>query len=776
MSNILPSQQTSIAEKQKESFYKDTYDYYISRASSLKDIDKVKTSLNAANGIIDMSTFEYIMKPLGNTKEDFGDDLPGELRNTDFITPIKEKNLGEYIELPYKFFVKVDNPDAILKRDSDLKKEVGKLMNQAFSNLLAEQQTNEGGDPNIQQKPVPDINEFSKTFIQDWLDTRAEEGQHTLNLLNDLTDFEVRRIQDFFYWWATEEFYTYRYVRNGNVFVESISPLDGFPVSNGEHFVEDYDAFVICRRISWNQFLDKYGDKISAKDRKYVEELTNSYLSTGKLTTKVSFLKSRFDSDVFGSKFGGANDDISFPLNNNDIDQYIIIWKTEIPIKILTYQNVLGEIITVEVENNYKLDTSMGDISIKTEYKQVVYKGYRFGDMDKGLYLKPEEELVQRYDKTSRTCKLPVGGKEGILNGIPKNPIPVRIVTYLAWDRFIRLQIERSIAKYKSDIWTIPKSMMNPDEAGSSKEKYFYMLADNTLLYDDTLVDLQTVVQGFRVVGNPGLERYLKVLIELRADNKREAWDLANMNEERSGSAANSQTVGNAQQNIYRAKLGSTLMITMFNKALEREHIADLEFSKVAWLDGKVGTYFDKGSNQPITVEIDGIDHLENNYGVFVRNSKAEESKFAAYQNLAFSAGQNGDMSMASEAIMAESTPELHKAIVAYDKAKKEFEQEMQNKKDASAKYMADKAAETADKQMQLTKEIADNKNDSAEEVAYIQAMGFNDETKPGNTYTDADIYAMAKNAREERKLKLQEDALAHKKVIDNKKIKQSKK
>jgi len=200
--------------------------------------------------------------------------------------------------------------------------------------------------------------------------------------------------------------------------------------------------------------------------------------------------------------------------------------------------------------------------------------------------------------------------------------------------------------------------------------------------------------------------------------------------------------------------------------------MADLEFSKFAWIEGKVGSYFDKTTNTPITVEIDPIEHLNTRYGIFVRNSKAEEKKLQAFQDLAFNASQNGDLDIASEAIMAESTPELHIAIQEFSKAKLAFEQSQANNQNAAIKYAADQKSADVQALIEANKELATIKSDSAAEVAYIQAIGFNDETKPGNTFTDADILAQAKNAREERKLKLAETAQVDKNKLDNEKLK----
>ena len=77
--------------------------------------------------------------------------------------------------------------------------------------------------------------------------------------------------------------------------------------------------------------------------------------------------------------------------------------------------------------------------------------------------------------------------------------------------------------------------MLNPDNTGTTNEKLFYIKADNTLIYDDTIVDFNTVAQGFRVIGMPAVENYLKVLIELRDKYKSEALEISNMNSYRLG-------------------------------------------------------------------------------------------------------------------------------------------------------------------------------------------------------------------------------------------------
>jgi len=131
MRTQLPNQKVSDKEKQKPEWYIPTCDYLISKAIALNNKIEVKRNLDAANGIVDYETYRYVMNPLSssdNTLQNF----PGEIRNVDFITPIKEKNLGEYINLPYVYHVKVNNMDVVMKRTKAVQDEVVRKMQDAY--------------------------------------------------------------------------------------------------------------------------------------------------------------------------------------------------------------------------------------------------------------------------------------------------------------------------------------------------------------------------------------------------------------------------------------------------------------------------------------------------------------------------------------------------------------------------------------------------------------------------------------------------------------------
>ena len=221
----------------------------------------------------------------------------------------------------------------------------------------------------------------------------------------------------------------------------------------------------------------------------------------------------------------------------------------------------------------------------------------------------------------------------------------------------------------------IPQSALGSDRL-SEAQSYFYMMADNILAYDDSKITPQEISYGFKVISNNGLKDYLISLIELRKALKEEAWDLANMNDYRYGNIRPDAGKGVTEQSIYRAKLGSVLMITMYNKALERDHQADLEYAKYAYAEGAYGSIM--GDNgEPEFVSIDGNKLCMSELGVFVKNSQVEKEKLDRFKELAFGALQSGDYDVAAEAIDQDNSKALKKIINEFVESKRQFESQM---------------------------------------------------------------------------------------------------
>ena len=762
------NQRVPVSKKVDEDWYVPNLHYFLALAISNNDKTKTRDDINAANGVIDQSIYDYVMKPIDMSTfkgETPSAKLPGSIRDIDFITPIREKNIGEYIELPNEFTVKVDDPDTSLLRNKQVLTEITPVIEQAIINLVnsnnnnpsalnnqlqnqpqqqpqqgqvqqqAQSQTQQQQQSNgytgnasensgVPSSPSPiDIHKVIEDKITSWFDERAKKASNLIRWILDNNDFENKRLTLFNYWWSTENCYIYPYVQNNDVFIDVINPLEGYPITNGNEFVDDQEAFVIIRKLTIDRIEEYYGDDLKDNDRKYLDYLLNS--TNGVYEIPTSVYEGIYGRKVFGETVD--NNNISFS-SGDSVREVVLFFKTQSPRKVLYAYNQLGEVTTEVIQDeDFQFNPQLGHIEVKTEWITETWKQVLLGQDYVGIYLEPKPVSIQVYDAKGHN-KLPVVGKKGLLNGIYINPIPSRIVPSLALYQIITLQIERTVAKYKGAVELIPKSMLKGD-TGDVKGTMFYKLADNTIIYDDADVDFNTVAQGYRIVGNDVVSNYIKALFEFRSSIKAEAWDMANMNDSRYGAAPASSTVTNNQQNIFRAKLGSSLMITVFNGILLKLYKHILEYSKIAFVDG---VSFSRNEDGKITYyNIDEGELTENEYGIFITNAIADFNKLNDYKSLAFNASQNGEFEIAQAAIKSNNVASIDEAMTEFIKQNKQFKQQIEDNKNAVQMQISNNALQQAREEQQARLAEIKLKGDiDTDRALSLQDMKSNDNNK----------------------------------------------
>ena len=669
-----PNQRVSINKKQTEEWYINNIHYWINLALGANDKAAVSKNYNAANAIVDEETYNYILKPLvveDGVTIDLNDKLPGEIRDIDFLTPIKEKNLGEYLSLPYNINITVTDLDVAISKNTHVANAIKPIIEQVIMSFM-EQAAPQGEGGKSQQVDIKELEKSIKKAKSKWVNEKAISAEHLIHAANYSNRFDEIRATAFYDWWATEEVYFHNYMINDKYFFETLSPLEGYPIVNSSEYVDDYDGFLIKRKMSLFEVRTKYVKDLSKKDLEYLEKL---YEQTGSSVVSISAEVIR---DIYGNKRftlgdGTRRDYVGEYNINSTIQEQILYFKTEVKLRYVSRMTPIGTTTEELVEDDYELNPEVGDIEIQNIWISQTWQQILLGDEYTGIYIKPKAIDVQIYDASGH-CKIPVTGKKNLLPNIDNNPIPKRILPNLALYRIMTLQLERTIAKYKGSIELIPKSMLVGKTPAETQGKMFYRMADNTIIYDDAIVPPTSAIQGYRIVGNDSLSTYIRTLIDLRITIKDEAWDMANMNDSRYGNAPASATVTNNQQNIFRAKLGSVLMVYIFNKVLERQHTMSAEFMKVSNPNGLIGSYF-KSSGIPVSFNIDPANLSYDQLGVFVNNGISEEEKLRQFKDLAV-AGQIGDPALAAQAITSDNAQEIDKYIKEYNEAQQELEQQ----------------------------------------------------------------------------------------------------
>lgn len=685
LNNVLPDQRVSFNKKQTAKWTKAMADYVVNLAISCNDKTRTAKFLNMANGHIDKSMYEYVLKTYGLKEEINGESILDDLRDIDWLQPIKDKYLGEFVSSYNNYQVYTDDPNSIFFRNKEYGDKLVPVMQQMIINEL--NKTMQTGQPS---QPTPDLDALLADHIKTWNDRRTEDAQHRLNLLNNVIDAKLKYNQLYYYWWATEECYTYRKVHKENVLFEIVSPLEYYRVPSGNHYVEDDEYGVRIFTRTLYQVLDIYSEYLKPADITYLKSFTEKRnIESG----HTNLLKSRLleygmTEDDYLTNTGIINDTLanhSVFANTNDIKIAHYVFSTEVKVGYLTYVDLIGEVQETIVDENYELDETNGDIDIKWDWIQQKYEGeiigYSQGSNNfESIYTKVRPIDIQRENFTNlNICKSPYNGMSYIHQDSVPKPIPFRMSPYIALARIYHYQMERAINRWKS-ILILPQSALSDDEEMSTEDRLANMNAESTLVINDTITNVNAL-QAIKEVATTATYNYINTLSGLLEKLKLDAWEVANMTPSRMGNQAAYQGKSVTEQSLAQSSISGNWSLEMFNLFRSLDYLANYDYSKIAWANGKQGSYVDESTNESKYIEVDPLEHFALNIGINVGNSRLLDEKTKAMKDLAFSAAQGGDFELATEGIMNDNLQVLRSKVIEANKAKKLYEQQMQQAK-----------------------------------------------------------------------------------------------
>lgn len=703
----------SEATKRTPKWTKAMCDWVIATAHSNNDKAEIKAFLDAANGIVDESTYKYVMATY-NSVNGRKEDLPGKIRDVDFITPIKEKYIGEFINTYNNYQVYNADIDIVTKRNKDLRVALDSLLRQQFINIMNANGV-QTGEPS---KELPSAEDFMKEAAKDWIDEEALKGQRTLDLLNSLIKANEKYIQAFYYWFCTESVYSYRDVRYNDVIFEIISPLEYYRIDSGNLFVEDDDYGMREFEVNINDIIGEYQEILSKKDIAYIKDIIHNHESTGEYAVTPLMLRSReiaFNPTVDTQSSAPYH---SLP-STGVLKAHHCVFKIPMKRGILSYTNAYGEIEQKVVDEDYVLDPTIGDIDIEYTYVLQCWEAYRFGDKDWGVYTKAQPCVVQREEVNNLNhCKLPYNGLSRLMLLNNPKPIPYRLLPYLALYRLYTLVEERTIMKFRS--WLlIPESFLADTNDMTMEERLDAANRDGTLVFDDSeIAKQQPSLQAIKEIANTTMINYLTVLNQIKQSIKQEAYELANMNDQRAGDIQARAGKAVTEMGLNQALMGSVWSLKIFDSFRSRDMEANLDAAKIAWIDDFEGSYIDPNTNEVIQVRVNGTDFVNSNFGIFVGNSAELNEQVRKLEEIAFSAAQNGNFDVAAEAVCNHNVASLRKYIKEAADAQRKFElerEEIQKKWDAEIEQMRSANSEA---QRKFDAEQAQLDRDSKEAIA----------------------------------------------------------
>lgn len=711
-SATFPTQRVSDAEKRKADWYSNCIDYVIAMGIASNDRTEDELELSILRGNIPDSFYKKTLNPYNATKEKYTR-FPATMRNYDIMSDIIRRYVSEYFKGIHQFVVGAENPDIVFNKDAALKQTIMQAAEQAFQQEFQKRyqqlidQAQQQGQPTNQVDPnkaMPDVKEFMNKFNQDYIDKESKQGQDVLNYVRAMTEDNLIYLTCYFHFIALGECFTYCDIRGNKIVKDYIPVTEAYPIPNANFFVEDHDMFARKMMLSYQQIVDMFDDFLDDKDRKFLETYY-AHQNANSGVTRLSYNQYFENYPDICSKFSNEERDLFrkepvsiYEVNDNLYEVWHVVWRGEARRGILTYINEVGMQATRVVDEDYQLNPEAGDIDIEWAYEPQVYEGYRIGNRYTAIY-----PIKARPIAFNRGSKLPYNGIMEILPFMGKFDI-IKIVTpYQVMRNIISYHREMVIAKNKMLILMMPQSLIADD----AEDKVYKMAADGILLVDDSEDTNSQKMAQVRLL-NANMGQYITELTNLMESIKLEARELVDMNAQRYGQIVQSAGATNTQQAISQSAMGSVIINQMFDEFRKRDYNRDLEYAKLAYIDGLDTAYWNElGERQFISLDVSKF--VSSDYSVTVRNDAKEVDKIQQLRQWAFSAAQNGDLEMALAAITGDNVSQIKNIVTKFADIKRRHEQEMQQMEQMiKQEEVQNKLREIAAKgeQDRLTKEL----------------------------------------------------------------------
>lgn len=669
-----PIQRVPNSRKEEADWYASCCDWIIAQGQANRDVSDIETKYNILNGKIPDEFYKKILNPYNANKDKYKR-FPATMRNYDMMKGIIRRYVSEYLKNPHDFIVGANNPEVVIARNSKIRQELQVLVEQQIAAKIQEsyQQWIQGGNDPQQFNPQEqiDIEQFIKDFNENYIDDISAQGQSLLNVIKDITEDTLLYAKAYFDFVTFGECYTYTDIKGSKLIKRVVSPRDAFPINTDNIFREDDDMFCERRKLTYQQIIDEFDEYFDDKQREFL----NTYYAkqSAAVPTSLSFdvyesyfpdicrKYSKEDRELFKNQPNMMRD-----TNTDLYDVWHVVWRGEERKALVTYVNEVGLMDTRIETDDYQLNQEAGDIDIEYIYEPQVYECTRIGTRTNAIYPYKARAVV-----FNRNGKLPYNGINELLPGFGKFSIIDIITPYQVFYNIVCYHREMVLAKNKLNVLLLAKSLL-----GKVPEETLYrMIADGTLLIDDTNDQGMIRAQQVRMLQS-NMGEYLTQLSNLLNETKQAANEQVDMTPQRYGEIANSAGKAITEEAVVRGSMGTVIIEFMMDCLRERDYNRDLDFTKLAWIDGLDTSYRDIDGNLKY-ISLDVNSHVYADYIIKAKNSVKEQEKLRQLQQFAFSAAQNGDNMMAIAAIQGDNVATISKLIKKYQEEKNAHEEQL---------------------------------------------------------------------------------------------------
>ena len=645
-----PSQQLPFSKKTKV-WRKQVVDYadgysLLNYHATRKSVEGMITNYDLLKGKIHMADLKMIANPYG-IDASF---IPDQIQHYSMINAKLKVLEGEESRRLFDYRLIVTNPNAI----SEMEEEKNKIVNQRLQQWIMDSSMSE-------EESNQELQKLGDYFTFEYQDKREVRGNRILN--HYIAELEIpllfnKGFQDAYT--VGEELYLCDIV-GGEPYIEKLDPREVRIIRSGiSSRIEDADMIVIEQYWSLGDIHDVYGDQLSSKELKALEEGIFGDGRHNGWSDSMDNLDPRYEFYPVTNSDWTAGDaidvtrrlfdeyDTKMPYDTQgNIRVLRVLWKSRRRIKkVKSYDPETGEEEFNFYPETYHCDPDKGEEE-ETFWVNEAWEGTKIGK-DTYVNMRPRPVQYNRLSNPSR-CHLGVIGSIYTNNGDePYSMVdimkPYAYLYDIIHDRLNKL-ISRNVGKVmRLDFAKVPK--------GWDADKWLYYINVNGIAVENSFKEGDYGASLGKIAGAMNnassgvidasqaseIVYYTNLLdwIDSHCGN------LVGMTPQRMGQVSNRETVGGVERATLQSSHSTEWLFVVHESVKKRVLECLLETTKIA-LKGRKRKYefiLDDGSR--MIEEIDGDEFAECDYGIVVDNSQGAQELNQKLDMLAQAGLQNG--------------------------------------------------------------------------------------------------------------------------------------
>lgn len=410
--STIPKQKLSTSKK-GEDWCKDNLLYWEQRLvnnNKQAENSKINMKRNSElyyNNVLNRADIEKICNPNGiGESADFV--IPPDFRHYKIENPKIQTLMGEEIKRKFEWKVYVSNRDAISQKEEQKKSE--------FFNFLVDKIKADAIDEESLQAEMIKINEY---LAYDWQEIREKTADELLHHFNQYLDLKTEFSKAWEYSLINGEEIMCIDEHNGKPTVKACDPKTVYwqDSGTGNNYIDDSDAIVEVYYLPMGQVVDYYYDFLKPSDVDALEARQKNLSEYRNFTYNQYYTKT--DKGFIINPIGGEIEVMDSDYHDfYDAEGNIRIvhcrWKSLRKVGELTYFDDNGDEQVKHVDENYKINESLGE-TIKWLWITEAWENTRIGD-DIFVKGKPRSVQFRKLDNISY-CSLGYVGTS-LKNGI----------------------------------------------------------------------------------------------------------------------------------------------------------------------------------------------------------------------------------------------------------------------------------------------------------------------------------------------------------------------